>query len=294
MRERTRSLLLAVAASAPPSPLPRRRAPRPGRRLAGRLSRHLRGAARRHVGALLPARRATTRSRCSIPTALSCAEASDLFRQFLEDWDGRLPRPWVVNAASTRTFTRGAAARSASASPRPAAAEAEAAAVTTRTAPPARAPSRCSTTTASAPSSIPKGNYRVTLLVGRPDHLLAGLRLLRALPPGLRRRPARAVVPRPGDRLVHARQSATSASASRSWSGPPHPSGGGSGTHPTGNRCPGTFRVLNNDSIGKLRLRKGPYRITLVGRGSPASAPRSCSRSFLQDFEGDASAALEC
>jgi len=37
---------------------------------------------------------------------LSCAGASDLFRQFLEDFDGRLPRPWVLNGSS-RTFTRG-------------------------------------------------------------------------------------------------------------------------------------------------------------------------------------------
>src|SRR4051812_15155228 len=29
-------------------------------------------------------------------SALTCAEASDLLRQFLEDFDGRLQRPWVV------------------------------------------------------------------------------------------------------------------------------------------------------------------------------------------------------
>src|SRR5215208_3145065 len=39
-------------------------------------------------------------------SSLSCAHASDLFRQFLEDFDGKLPRPWVTNV-STRTFTRG-------------------------------------------------------------------------------------------------------------------------------------------------------------------------------------------
>ncbi|MBA3263443.1 MAG: hypothetical protein H0T69_13430 [Thermoleophilaceae bacterium] len=47
--------------------------------------------------------------------------------------------------------------------------------------------------------------------------------------------------------------------------GPPVPNGGGSGRYPAGRSCPGTFSVLNNDSIGRLRLRKGPYRITLVG-----------------------------
>ncbi len=37
---------------------------------------------------------------------LSCEHATDLFRQFLEDWDGRLPRPWI-NVRGTATFTRG-------------------------------------------------------------------------------------------------------------------------------------------------------------------------------------------
>ena len=41
------------------------------------------------------------------PAALSCAEASDLFRQFLEDFDGRLSRPWVVDPQAA-AFTRGA------------------------------------------------------------------------------------------------------------------------------------------------------------------------------------------
>jgi hypothetical protein len=38
------------------------------------------------------------------PTRLSCAEAADRFRQFLQDFDGKLPRPWQLNAA-TATFT---------------------------------------------------------------------------------------------------------------------------------------------------------------------------------------------
>ena len=52
-------------------------------------------------------RRATTRSACWIRRRSSCAEASDLFRQFLEDFDGRLSRPWVVDPQAA-AFTRGA------------------------------------------------------------------------------------------------------------------------------------------------------------------------------------------
>ena len=40
---------------------------------------------------------------------LSCAQASDYFRQFLEDWDGKLPRPWRYSVQGTGlgTFRRG-------------------------------------------------------------------------------------------------------------------------------------------------------------------------------------------
>ena len=69
--------------------------------------------------------------------------------------------------------------------------------------------------------------------------------------------------------------------------GPPSPSGGGGGTHPTGNRCPSTFRVLHNDRIGKLRLAKGPYRITLLsGRGLSCAQASAQFTSFLEDFAG--------
>ena len=42
-------------------------------------------------------------------TAISCADAADRFRQFLQDFDGRLPAPWQLDPA-TATFTGGAQA----------------------------------------------------------------------------------------------------------------------------------------------------------------------------------------
>ena len=51
------------------------------------------------VGELILARGAYTVTLLD-PSALTCADAADLFRQFLEDFDGRLPRPWVVNAGT--------------------------------------------------------------------------------------------------------------------------------------------------------------------------------------------------
>jgi len=38
------------------------------------------------------------------PSRLSCAEAADRFRQFLQDFDGVLPSPWTIDPA-TATFT---------------------------------------------------------------------------------------------------------------------------------------------------------------------------------------------
>ena len=82
---------------------------------------------------------------------LSCDQASDLFRQFLEDYDGRLPRPWVANN-TTRTFTRGSGSTTGSASSARPAAVAEGAAGIRPPASPVRASSTCFTTTASAAS----------------------------------------------------------------------------------------------------------------------------------------------
>ena len=92
---------------------------------------------------------------------MGCTEASRLFSEFLEDWDGRLPRPWVPTN-STRTFQAG---RGSGVGFR----------VTPDTNPNRRrrrtrrrgasapATSRCSTTTGSAASRFRRG-YRITLL----------------------------------------------------------------------------------------------------------------------------------
>jgi hypothetical protein len=43
------------------------------------------------------------------PSGLTCAQASQLFTEFLKDWDGRLPRPWRISAEAVGqgTFQRG-------------------------------------------------------------------------------------------------------------------------------------------------------------------------------------------
>jgi hypothetical protein len=219
------------------------------------------------------------------PAALSCAEASDLFRQFLEDWDGKLPRPWVVEPSSQR-FTRGANG-------------AVGFTVTPAGGGGGGGGGGHHPNGAACPGTfrvlhddsigdflVPKGNYRITLLsVGRITCSQASAYFARFL------QDFDGVLPTPwvldAETGSFMRASRNVGFRIKGWVGPVTPSGGGGGTHPTGNRCPGTFRVLNNDSIGKLRLRKGPYRITLVNRGLSCRRASQLFTSFLQDFEGD-------
>jgi hypothetical protein len=216
---------------------------------------------------------------------LSCAQASDLFRQFLEDWDGRLLRPWVVNAQSA-TFRRGSTGT-----------------VGFRVTP-AQNPSgggggghhphgtacpgtfRVLNDDYIGTFDIPEGNYRITLLsVGRITCSQASSYLSSFL------QDYDGILPSPWfldtETASFMRGSRNVGFRIKPWVGPVNPSGGGGGTHPTGDVCPGTFRVLHNDSIGKLKLRKGAYRVTLVKTGLSCSRASSLFRSFLNDFEGN-------
>jgi hypothetical protein len=59
-----------------------------------------------HIG-VLPLARARYRLTPVNPKLLSCSTAARRLAGFLKDFDGRLPRPWLL-AAATGTFTRGA------------------------------------------------------------------------------------------------------------------------------------------------------------------------------------------
>jgi hypothetical protein len=213
---------------------------------------------------------------------LSCAKASDLFRQFLEDWDGKLPRPWVVDAQSA-TFRRGSSGVGFSVAPasnnngggggghHP-----------TGSACPGTF--RVLNDDYIGTFEIPKGNYRITLLsVGRISCSQASAYFKSFLTD------YDGILPSPWfidtETGSFLRGSRNVGFRIKEWVGPVHPSGGGGGTHPK--RCPGTFRVLHNDSIGKLKLAKGQYWITLVKTGLSCSRASSLFSSFLSDFEGD-------
>jgi hypothetical protein len=219
------------------------------------------------------------------PASLGCAQASDLFRQFLEDWNGRLPRPWVANSA-TRTFTRGSGG-SVGFSVAPAGV------------PSGGGGGGHHPHGAACPGTfqvlhndrigtfkVPKGSYLITLLsVGRITCEQASSNLARFLQDFDGILPTPWVLdPETGSFM---RGSRNVGFRIKEVVGPPNPNGGGSGTHPTGDRCPGTFRVLGNDRIGRLRVPRGRYRITVLEDGPSCARATSLFADFLELFTGD-------
>ena len=226
--------LVPLTIAAPSIPLGRRR------RADRHLPRDLPGPARRPVGKLsLPAGPYTI----TVRGGLSCASASDLFRQFLEDWDGRLPRPWALNVRRPRSRA-GANGDTGFSVKRTSVPQWRR---RWRQAPgqrrePVRPSSGCCTTTASAAQGR-AGNYRITTLaVGR---------ISCAAPPPVRRvlQDFDGRLPRPwfldpqtgtflrGSSARWVQGQARQRQAGQAQRGWEHPS--------DGTRCSATFRVLH-------------------------------------------------
>jgi hypothetical protein len=211
---------------------------------------------------------------------LSCASATDLFRQFLEDYSGRLPSPWRLNAANA-TFTRGSGSTKGFR-------------VTRSSTPSGGGGGGHHPGGTSCPGyfrvlhndhigelAVPAGGYRITLLaVGRLSCSRASSLLASFL------QDFNGILPSPWVLDVQTgtffRGSLHVGFRIKEAVGPA-PSPTPSGRHPSdGSRCPGTFRVLNNDRIGNLRLPAGPYILTtLRGGGLSCSEASSEFREFL-------------
>jgi hypothetical protein len=215
--------------------------------------------------------------------ALSCAEASDLLRQFLEDWDGRLPRPWVVNAGSS-SFTRGAGGSVGfSLSP---AGSSNGGGGGGHHPHGAACPGTFQVlhNDRIGTFAIPAGNYQITLLsIGRISCARASAYFARFL------QDFDGILPRPwhldpgtgsfvrGHRHVGFRIEPYVADGGTS-NGSRHPVRGET-------RCP-TFRVLHNDRIGRLILPRGTYNVWVRGRLS-CSQSTTLFQQFLQDPSGN-------
>lgn len=138
--------------------------------------------------------------------------------------------------------------------------------------------------------ALPRGNYRITILSsGRPSCPQASALFTRfledwdgRLPGGWRVGVASKVFLRKPGVGFHVVRVARGGGGG---GGEEEESGGG-GRHGA-LFCPGTFRVLNNDRIGPLRIAKGPYWIVLLQRRglSCVQASRLFTR-FLDDFNG--------
>lgn len=143
--------------------------------------------------------------------------------------------------------------------------------------------------------SLPRGNYRITILAsGRPSCARASALFTRFLedwdgnlPGGWKIGVRNKVFYRAKGVGFHVAR--VSAGGGGEGEEREETEAGGRGHHPGGGSfCPGTFRVLNNDRIGQLRLAKGPYWIILLQRRGLAcnQASRLFTR-FLQDFDGN-------
>jgi hypothetical protein len=215
---------------------------------------------------------------------LSCSQATDLFRQFLEDWDGRLPRPWI-NVKGTATFTRGSGSdigfRVAKATGGGGGGGGGGHGANT------------------CPSfftvlhndhigrfRIAAGPYRITLLaVGRLSCARAA-RLLASFLQDYNGRLSGGWILDRETGTFSLRGSRTVGFRIKAAVGPPvNPNGP---VYPSnGSVCP-SFRVLHNDRIGRLRLRRGPYILTrLRGSGLTCSRAARLFRTFLNDPDGD-------
>jgi hypothetical protein len=217
---------------------------------------------------------------------LSCANASDLFREFLEDYDGRLPGGWRVTQTTGGgasfsgrrgvgfTAARAAGPHGGGGGQHP------------------HGGARCPGTfrvlhnDRIGPLRLSRGSYRITLL---STHNLSCARASRLFAQFLQDYDG--ALPRPWALNVQTatfrRGAASYGFRVKPWSGA-NTGGGGSGVHPRAGRCPNTFQVLNNTRIGRLKLPRGRYWIYLLSaRGLTCQQAASQFTRFLdEDFAG--------
>ena len=210
---------------------------------------------------------------------LSCAAASKLFARFLQDWDGVLPKPWIIQV-NKKTFRRGKGSDigfSVSKS--------------------GTGGSGGGSTPRSCPGyftvlnndrigsfKIPKGKYRITLVGPRKINCATAVKRFREFLldfDGVL--PAPWYLNKQTATFTRGKTAKVGFHINRAYGPSPNPN-----KNKKHARCPGTFRVLNNDRIGKLKLPAGPYWITVSKNPSIscASASRRFAR-FLQDFDGN-------
>jgi hypothetical protein len=207
---------------------------------------------------------------------LSCAQSSALFARFLQDWDGVLPRPWVLNA-KTATFTRG---RGSDIGFRVQKGGTGGGGGQTRKSCPGYFTVVHNDSIGSF--RIPRGRYRLTLL--SPNRISCSTAFSKFKEflydfDGVLPKPW--VLDRQKAAFTLGRNGKVGFNINKLYGPSPKPRPSGKAT-----RCPATFRVLNNDRIGALRLPRGPYWVT-VGRNLKCPASTALFAQFLQRTDGN-------
>ncbi len=218
-------------------------------------------------------------------SALSCAKAAQDLAEFLQDYDGKLRRPWNVNARAV-AFQRGTDAQTRFWLAR----------VGNATPGGGTSGGNPSPTSNACPGyfdvlhndhigalAVPKDAYRITLL--SPSLLGCGTasRLLSSFLQDYNGRLPSPWVLNKSSATFTRRGSNTGFRIKPAVGPEPKPSNGG--RYPAKRQpgeCPGTFRVLNNDRVAGLKLPAGPY-LTFTYRGTGVSCREASAlfRTFL-------------
>lgn len=199
---------------------------------------------------------------------LTCSQSSKLFAEFLQDWDGKLRRPWLVNV-KRQEFTRGKGSDTGFRVKR-----------STRGGG-GGSDDGGGGTSASCPGyftvlhndrigrfAVPRGQYRITLLNSkRMTCAQATARFQQFL------LDFDGILPRPWQldamsaTFFRSNNRQIGFNINRAYGPAPKPN-----RNQRYSRCPATFRVMHNDRIGKLVLPAGPYYIQVLNGLSCASA----------------------
>jgi hypothetical protein len=213
---------------------------------------------------------------------MTCDAASERFTAFLEDWQGKLPRPWRANpdGVGRASFTGGGdsfAVERIGASP----SGHSAGGGSTRglTCP---APFRLIGNDRIGALELPAGFYRIVRLSSHSVSCAQASSLFTEFLQDFdgELQDGWVLVP---DEAGFIKGSFYEGFRVEPWSGRrPKPNR----SSPT--RCPGTFRVLNDDRIGPLSFPAGPYRLGILkgSRGLTCTGVSELFRQFLDDPSG--------
>jgi hypothetical protein len=210
-------------------------------------------------------------------TGVSCAAASQLFVQFLNDWDGRLPGLWrtTVQGVGRGTFT----------GPRGQAFVVQGAGGSTAGGNGLVCSQRLALTQNDriGPLVIKKGRYLIDRLGPLSPSCAQAFSLLHGFLVDFD-----GVLPN-GWTLLANDGTFVRGSVSYGFRLEPDPTpGGGASRFPTRTtRCRATFSVLHNDRIGALAFPAGPYWVS-INKGSDITCPQATQlfASFLQRTDG--------